>query len=40
MMFAFNLWNQTLPLDSKDRFDILNKLMNFREDIPVMEKKV
>ncbi|OEU62383.1 MAG: hypothetical protein BA867_07555 [Desulfobacterales bacterium S5133MH16] len=39
MMFALNSWNQTLLLNSKDRFDILNKLMNFREDIPCVGKE-
>jgi hypothetical protein len=31
--------NQTLALNSKYRFDILNKLMNFREDIPCVGKE-
>jgi hypothetical protein len=39
MMFALNSVNQTLALNSKYRFDILNKLMNFREDIPCVGKE-
>ncbi len=29
-----------MPLNSKDRFDVLNKLMNFREDISSVGKEV